>query len=87
MRLTTKTRYGVRAMAELAKGYPGEVIPLRTISECQQISLKYLEQVIAVLKAAGLVKAVRGYGGGYKLAKPPEKTRATKSITVGLPAE
>ncbi len=61
-------------MAEIAKGYPDSIISLRTISQSQRISLKYLEQVIAVLKAAGLVNSVRGYGGGYKLARPPEET-------------
>ncbi|MBU1700060.1 MAG: Rrf2 family transcriptional regulator [Candidatus Eisenbacteria bacterium] len=71
MRISTRTRYGFRALAELAKGYPNIPISLKQISTNQNISLKYLEQVIATLKAAGIVRAVRGNNGGYLLTRPP----------------
>ena len=74
MRISTRTRYGFRALAELATGFPETPISLKQISTNQQISLKYLEQVIATLKAAGIVRAVRGNSGGYLLTKSPEQT-------------
>jgi len=73
MRISTRTRYGFRALAELAKGYPDKPISLKQISSHQNVSLKYLEQVIAALKAAGIVRAVRGNSGGYLLTKSPEQ--------------
>jgi len=60
-------------MVELARDHQGGPLSLKSISDSQQISLKYLEQLIAVLKGAGLVKAARGFGGGYRLARSPEQ--------------
>lgn len=77
MRLSTKGQYGVRAMLELALSYGEGPISLKTIAEKQDISEHYLEQLIAVLKKAGLVKSTRGAQGGYTLAMEP------KDITVG----
>src|SRR4030067_1477265 len=71
MRISTKIRYGARAMLELAYHYGEGPIELKEIAKKENISLKYLEQVINPLRAAGLVKSIRGSKGGYSLAKPP----------------
>lgn len=71
MRISTRTRYGLRALADLARGYPDRPIPLAEVARRQRISVKYLEQVVAILKAAKLVKPIRGVNGGYVLAMPP----------------
>ena len=71
MKLSTKIRYGARAMLELATHYGEGPIELREIARRQDISIKYLEQVMIPLRTAGLVKSVRGAKGGYVLAKPP----------------
>ncbi len=73
MRLSTKGRYAVMAMADLAlNAEQGKPISLSEISERQQISLSYLEQLFARLRKAGLVKSARGPGGGYVLARPAQ---------------
>jgi len=74
MKIPTKTRYGMRAMVELASGYPDKPISLRQVAEKQSIPIKYLEQLISLLKVAGYVRSVRGIHGGYIFAKPPEET-------------
>ena len=71
MKISTKIRYGARAMLELACRYGEGPIELKEIARKEDISIKYLEQVINPLRAAGLVKAIRGSKGGYALAKPP----------------
>jgi Rrf2 family protein len=58
-------------MAELAKARPRQTISVREIAERQGVSVKYLEQIMATLKAAGLARSVRGVRGGYELARPP----------------
>jgi len=73
MRISTKIRYGARAMLELASHYGEGPIELKEIARKENISLKYLEQVINPLRAAGLVKTIRGSKGGYSLAKPPSE--------------
>ena len=70
MKLSTRVRYGVRAMIELAKQPSDRPIPLRELAQNQQISPKYLEQMAASLKIAGLIESVRGAEGGYRLARP-----------------
>lgn len=70
MRLTSKGRYAVMAMADLAgAGGVERAVPLQEIAQRQGISLSYLEQLFARLRAAGLVAGVRGPGGGYRLAR------------------
>lgn len=70
MRLTSKGRYAVMALADLAAHGGGErAVPLQEISERQAISLSYLEQLFARMRRAGLVAGVRGPGGGYRLAR------------------
>jgi Rrf2 family transcriptional regulator, cysteine metabolism repressor len=73
MKISTKIRYGARAMVELASHYGEGPIELKEIAKKENISLKYLEQVINPLRTDGLVKAVRGAKGGYSLAKPPSE--------------
>jgi Rrf2 family protein len=72
MKLSTRGRYGVRAMLELAIQSGKGPVPLRDLAIRQEISAKYLEQLLIPLKGAGLVKSVRGARGGYLLAKIPE---------------
>ena len=76
MKLSTKVRYGLRAMIELAKQSDGQTVALRTLAQNQQISPKYLEQMAASLKIAGLIESVRGAEGGYRLARPAEQISA-----------
>lgn len=71
LRLSTKGQYGVRAMFEIARGYPGRPVTIREISERQDVSVAYLEQILNRLRKAGLVKSVKGPGGGYLLAGSP----------------
>lgn len=73
MRLSTKGRYAVTAMMDLAIHEPGGPVTLADISRCQDISLSYLEQLFAKLRRENLVRGVRGPGGGYKLARPADE--------------
>lgn len=73
MKLSTKIRYGARAMLELASRYGEGPVELKEIAKKQDISIKYLEQVVIPLRTAGLIKSVRGAKGGYALAKPPSE--------------
>ena len=70
MRLSTKGRYSVTAMLDLAIHDRAGPVTLADISQCQGISLSYLEQLFAKLRKSGLVKGVRGPGGGYRLSRP-----------------
>lgn len=71
MKLSTKGRYGVKAMLDLAVHYGTEPISIKSISERQGISEYYLEQLFAPLRRAGLIKSVRGAQGGYILNRNP----------------
>ena len=73
MKLSTRTRYGTRALAELALAYPDRMLSAKDMAEKQEISAKYLEQIMSSLRAAGLVMSRRGLHGGYSLARPPEE--------------
>ncbi len=72
MKLSTKGRYGLRALIDLALHSESEAVALSSIAERQNISISYLEQLIAKLKKAGIVNSTRGAQGGYTLAKAPE---------------
>ena len=74
MRLTTKGRFAVTAMIDLALREHTGPVALAAISSRQQISLSYLEQLFARLRRKGLVKSARGPGGGYRLAQEADKT-------------
>jgi Rrf2 family iron-sulfur cluster assembly transcriptional regulator len=80
MRLSTKGRYAVMAMVDLAKHSAGQPVSLAEIAERQEISLSYLEQLFARLRKGGLVKSVRGPGGGYRLAFAASDTRISDII-------
>jgi Rrf2 family protein len=73
MRLSTKTRYGARAMMELARHYEERVVSTAEIAEQQRISRKYLEQLLVALRSATLVRSVRGAHGGHALARHPAR--------------
>ena len=73
MRLSTKGRYAVTAMMDIALHEKQGPVTLGDISQCQGISLSYLEQLFSKLRKHGLVTGVRGPGGGYRLAKPADK--------------
>ncbi|MDX1593967.1 MAG: Rrf2 family transcriptional regulator [Gammaproteobacteria bacterium] len=73
MRLSTKGRYAVTAMFDLALHEHEGPVPLTEISTCQTISLSYLEQLFAKLRKKGLVVGVRGVGGGYRLGHPADE--------------
>jgi Rrf2 family protein len=77
MKISTKGRYGLRALADMAIHSNGEHVSLNSIAERQNISDNYLEQVFSILRKAGLVKSVKGAQGGYILAADPA------DITVG----
>ena len=76
MKFFTKSRYALRVMIELARHSQTQCIPLKFIAEKQNISLKYLEQIIVPLSRAGLVRSERGSQGGYRLALEPAKCTA-----------
>ncbi len=73
MKISTKGRYALRLLVDLAEYNTGENISLKDIAARQEISFKYLEQIITMLNRAGLVRSVRGPQGGYRLAKRPEE--------------
>lgn len=78
MKISTKGRYALRLMLDLALHDNGGYIPIKEIAKRQEISEKYLEQIISILSRAGYVQSVRGAGGGYRLTHP------LKSYTVGM---
>lgn len=73
MKISTKGRYALRVMLDLAMNDKGDFISLKDIAERQGISNKYLEQIISMLNKAGFLKTARGYNGGYRLAKRPQE--------------
>lgn len=73
MKISTKGRYALRLMLDLAMSNPDQYVTIKSISERQDISGKYLEQIISILSRAGYVKSIRGSQGGYKLAKPADE--------------
>lgn len=73
MKLSTKGRYGLRAMLDLAINSSGDHVSLYSIAQRQNISENYLEQVFSTLRKAGLVKSVKGAQGGYILAQAPSE--------------
>ena len=78
MKLSTKGRYGLRALIDLAQYSETEPVSIGSIAARQGISERYLEQLMALMKKAGLIKSIRGAGGGYVLA------RDAKDISVGV---
>jgi Rrf2 family iron-sulfur cluster assembly transcriptional regulator len=81
MQLSTKGRYAVMAMTDLAGHGAARAVPVAEIAQRQQISQAYLEQIFARLRRRGIVTAHRGPGGGYRLAKPPAETSVADVVT------
>ena len=81
MKLSTKGRYAMVALADLALQEEGTLLSLTDLSKRQDISLPYLEQLFVKLRRAGLVESVRGPGGGYRLAKPCSEIRVADILT------
>ena len=81
MKLSTKTRYGTRALLELSKHYGQGPLQIKAIAKSQDISAKYLEQLIGLLKSSGFVISVRGSRGGYLLSKQPKKIKLSEVFT------
>jgi Rrf2 family cysteine metabolism transcriptional repressor len=82
LKISTKGRYGLTIMIELAKNYGERPLPLRKIAEEHKLSEPYLEQLISPLRNSGLVRSVRGANGGYLLSKPPHEISASEVIRV-----
>ena len=80
MMISTKGRYALRVMLDLADQTKGSYIPLKDIAHRQEISVKYLENILASLSRAGLVEAIRGKGGGYRLCRPLADYRAGEGM-------
>ena len=81
MKLSTKGRYAVVALTDIALQDPEKLVTLSEISGRQDISLPYLEQLFVKLRRAGLVESVRGPGGGYRLAKPTSEIRVVDVLS------
>lgn len=80
MKLSTKGRYAMVALADLALAKSEDLMSLAEIAKRQDLSLPYLEQLFVKLRRAGLVEAVRGPGGGYRLSKNPEAIRISEVL-------
>lgn len=98
MKISTKGRYALRVMIDLAEHNGGAFIPLRDIAARQEISEKYLESIISVLVKDGILTGLRGKGGGYRLSQPAESITVARILTLtegnlapgclpGLPAQ
>ena len=81
MKLSTRTRYGIRAMLELAGKYGEGPLQIKVIANRQDISIKYLEQLMAMLKSGGFVRSIRGSKGGYMLSKVPAQIKLDELFT------
>jgi len=81
MKLSTRTRYGIRAMLELAENYGEGPLQIRVIANRQDISIKYLEQLMAILRSGGFVRSIRGSKGGYILSKVPAQIKLDELFT------
>lgn len=75
MMVSTKGRYALRVLVDLAEHCPGVFIPMKDVAQRQEISLKYIERIMPVLTKNGLVEGQHGKGGGYRLVKQPEEYR------------
>ena len=80
MRVSTRGRYGLRAMFELARGFGQAPVLMSTVAERQDLSRKYLHALLTALKSAGLVRSVRGSGGGFALARPPAEIKLSEIL-------
>lgn len=82
MKISTKGRYALRMMLDIAQHQGTSLVTLKDIAERQSISKKYLEQIALQLTQAGMLQAVRGHHGGYRLVKPPEAYTVSQILRV-----
>ena len=82
MKLSTRARYGTRALVELALAWPDHTVSVSDVAQRQKISPKYLERIMSALKASGIIKAERGVHGGYALARAPESITLSEVLNV-----
>lgn len=80
MKLSTRTRYAVRAIIELAQHDSNRPLQLKIIAQRQDISVKYLEQLMAILRSSGFVRSIRGSKGGYLLARAPNQIKLNEVL-------
>lgn len=80
--ISTKGRYALRVMVDLAEQHTDEFIPLNEIAERQGISIKYLEIIVKLLVDKNLLKGLRGKGGGYKLTRSPEEYKVGEILEI-----
>lgn len=80
MQISTRGRYGLRAMFELALAFGQAPVLMSTVAERQGLSRKYLHALLTALKSAGLVRSVRGAGGGFALARPPAEIKLSEVL-------
>ncbi|MBW8001856.1 MAG: Rrf2 family transcriptional regulator [Planctomycetes bacterium] len=78
MKLSTRTEYGIRAVLELAGNVGNGPLQLKIIAQRQNISIKYLEQLMAILRASGYVRSIRGSRGGYIIGKPANQIKISE---------
>lgn len=82
MKLSTKSRYGIRFLIDLAEHYNEGPVQISNIADRQGLSMKYLEQIVPTLKRAHFIKSIRGPKGGHMLARPPEEIRMGEVMVV-----
>ena len=82
IKLSTKSRYGTRLMINLALNYRNQPTILKAIAEEENVSTGYLEQIIIPLKNSGLVRSIRGVGGGFVLSRPPSEIKMSEIVHV-----
>ena len=81
MKVNTKVRYGLRAILQIAESHGKDPVSISSISEIQEISGKYLEQVVGIMRRADLITSYKGVKGGYSLSRPPEDITLWEVIT------
>ncbi len=82
MMISTKGRYALRVMIDLAENSHGEYVSMKSIAERQELSLKYIEKILPLLVADKLIEGVHGRGGGYRLTREPQEYRASEILRV-----
>lgn len=80
MRMTTRGRYGLRAMLELARHHGEGPVLMNDLAARERLSVKYLHRLLTSLRSAGLVESVRGAGGGFRLSRPPSRIRLNEVL-------
>lgn len=82
MMISTRGRYALRVMIDLAEHRNGEYIPMKDVAARQEISLKYLEKILPVLTKGNMIEGLHGKGGGYKLTREPEEYKVGEILRI-----